>query len=354
MSTIKDVAKQAGVSISTVSRVMNGTKAVSPVLRVKVEKAIEDLEFSANSLARGLKVSRTKQIAVIVPSLSRIFFTSILRGIHQVAGRKGYSVIIAETYDSIEEEIRLVDLFAAQWVDGILLASSVFQSDETTREYVSRLSRLSKKGCPIPVVTLEFPLANKQLSAVVIDHEKAAYEAVTYLIKEIHCKNIVHISHPFHHYIGAKRIAGYQRAMKEAGLEVAPDSIQAGNYSSYSGYKLTKGLLKREKLCDGIFFANDEMAVGGLQALQEAGIRVPDQIALIGVDDVLPSAIVSPSLTSIHIPKVEMGAAAMTLLCDMIEKETRRRRKVIKLDYELIERGSTKKGIISSFKDLNW
>lgn len=354
MATIKDVAKYAGVSISTVSRVMNGTKSVSPLLRVKVEKAIEELDFSANTLARGLKASSTKQIAVIVTSLSRIFFTSVLKGIHQVAGRRGYSVIIAETYDSIEEEMRLVDLFASQWVDGILLASSVFQPDQRTHRYVSNLSRLSKKDHPIPVVTLEYPLENKQLSAVVIDHERSAYEAVNYLIREIHCKNIVHVSHPAHHYIGAKRIAGYKRAMKEAGLPVSQDSILEGQYSSYSGYKVIQELLKTGRPCDGIFFANDEMAVGGLQALQEAGVQVPDQIAVIGVDDVLPASIVSPSLTSIHIPKVEMGATAMTLLCDLIEKDSTQRRKVLMLEHRLIERGSTKKGVTTSLKELNW
>lgn len=354
MSNIKDVAKQAGVSISTVSRVINGTKAVSPELRVKVEKAIDQLNYSTNTIARGLKLSQTNRIAIIVTSLSRTFFTSVLEGVHQEAFRRGYSVVIAETHDNINEEIQLVDLFASQWVDGIILASSAYGRDQATRNHVARLSKLRKKDSPIPVVTLEFPLDNKHVDAVVIDHEQAAYDTVNYLIQDVGRREIIHLSHPSSHYIGQKRIAGYKRALKDAGLPVRKTSIFEGNYTTYSGYQLTRQLLQNQVPCDAIFCANDQLAVGALKACEEAQVAVPDQIAIIGVDDIFAASIVSPTLSSLHIPKVEMGATAMALLGDLIERGPGRRRRIITLDYKIIERATTKKDSKNSLKYLEW
>ena len=228
MPNIKDVAKQAGVSIATVSRVINNTKTVSPAARVKVEKAIRDLNYHANEIARGLKVSKTNRIATIITSLSRTFFSPIIEGIDEEAAKHDYSVLIAETHDNIEQEVQLVDYFARQWVDGIILASSI-NDDERASSYISRLGSLHKKEFPIPVVTLEFPLQSNHIDAVSINNEKAAFDAVTYLIRQVHRRNIVHISHPYGHRIGDQRIQGYQRALRTADqadlLETAENAV---------------------------------------------------------------------------------------------------------------------------------
>ena len=146
MANIKDVARQAGVSISTVSRVINDSKSVSPSLRVMVEKAIDDLNYSTNSIARGLKSSQTNNIAVILTSVSRTFFSGVLEGINKEADQEKYSIFISETHDSIEREIKLVRSCASQWVDGIILASSAYGNDMKTRKYIESLSKLEKKG----------------------------------------------------------------------------------------------------------------------------------------------------------------------------------------------------------------
>lgn len=172
--SIKEVASRAGVSISTVSRVINGSKNVSPLLKVKVEKAIAETNYSANSIARGLKISKTNNIAVIITAISRTFFTDILEGISKEAEANGYSVVVAETHDSIEKEIYLVDYFVSQWVDGIILASSAYGDGLKVRKYLDSLDKLNKKGTRIPVITLEYPINNKNVDAVTIDNEKAA------------------------------------------------------------------------------------------------------------------------------------------------------------------------------------
>ena len=354
IATIKDVARQAGVSISTVSRVLNHSQPVSPELAEKVNLAVEQLGYCANEAARGLRVTQTNRIAIILTSLSRVFFTSVLEGIHQEASQLGYSLLITETHDNIQEEIRAVDFFAAQWVDGIILASSAYGTDKATRDHIARLNRLFKKDTRIPVVTLEFPLNNSRVGAVVIDHEQAAFEAVRYLIRDLGRRHVVHISHPAWHYIGQKRILGYRRAMESAGFSLDECVVLEGDYSTYSGHSLTHQVLKRRIPCDAIFCANDQIAVGALKACEETGIGVPEQIAIVGIDDIFAASIVSPSLTSVHVPKHQMGAAAMTLLHSKIEQGSTHRRKVITLDYELIERETTRKGAENSLRFLEW
>ncbi|MBU9739603.1 LacI family DNA-binding transcriptional regulator [Diplocloster agilis] len=355
MANIKDVARQAGVSISTVSRVINDSKSVSSPLRVKVEKAIDDLNYSTNSIARGLKSSQTNNIAVILTSVSRTFFSGVLEGINKEADQEKYSVFISETHDSIEREIKLVRSCASQWVDGIILASSAYGNDMKTRKYIESLSSLEKKDSWIPVVTLEYPCGNPGVDAVVVDHKKSAFRAVDYLIREVGRKNIIHISLPFEHYMGQQRIAGYREALEKNGLIYTEDQVLEGDYTSYCGYTLTKDLVRSGQPFDAVFCANDQMAVGVLQALGELGIQVPEQVAVMGNDDIFAASIVKPSLTSIHVPRFEMGAAAMKHMLELIrEGEPSAKRKIITLDTEIVERESTKRGLKNSLQYLDW
>lgn len=356
--SIKEVASRAGVSISTVSRVINGSKNVSPLLKVKVEKAIAETNYSANSIARGLKISKTNNIAVIITAISRTFFTDILEGISKEAEANGYSVVIAETHDSIEKEMYLVDYFVSQWVDGIILASSAYGDGRKVRKYLEGLDKLNKKGTRIPVITLEYPINNKNVDAVTIDNEQAAYEAVTYLIRQIHCRNILHICIPFEHYLGQKRMEGFRRALKENGLPFLQENVIECDYTSYSGYKAVKKIAEERRDFDGIFCDNDQMAVGVLKACEELKIRIPEDVAIMGNDDVFVASVVSPSLSSIHVPKYEMGALAMKRMVevlDMIEAGQQcPKRKVLLLQHEIVERESTVKDNRESLQHLLW
>ena len=356
--SIKEVANRAGVSISTVSRVINGSKNVSPLLKVKVERVIAETNYSANSIARGLKISKTNKIAVIITAISRTFFTDILEGISKEAEENGYSVVIAETHDSIEKEMYLVDYFVSQWVDGIILASSAYGNDMKVRRYLDRLDKLNKKGTRIPVITLEYPINNKNIDAVTIDNEKAAYEAVTYLIRQIHCRNILHICIPFEHYHGPKRMEGNRRALEENALPFLPENVVECDYTSYSGYKAIKKIAEERRDFDGIFCDNDQMAVGVLKACEELHIRIPEDVAIMGNDDVFVASVVSPSLSSIHVPKYEMGALAMKRLVEVLKiieaGQKGPKRKVLLLEHEIVERESTVKNNRESLQYLSW
>lgn len=356
MATIKDVAERAGVSISTVSRVTNGSESVDAELTVKVKQAVEDLKYTANDLARGLKASTTGKITFIVTTVSRVFFVDILEGIHRVASEHGYSVILAETYDSVEREINLVEHTVAQWTDGIILASSAYEDNKASREYVNHLHTLQKKNRPIPVVSLEFPLNNEHIDAVVIDHEKAAYEAVNHLIRDAGRSHIVHVSLPWNHYLGKERIKGFRRALEEAGLPVSKDSIWQGNYTTYSGFQAAEDMIQSHVPFDAVFCANDQMAVGVMKACEKYGLRIPQDVAIIGNDDIFAASIVTPTLSSIAVPKVEMGATAASQLIEQIEAgRLRDKRKITTLQYQIVARESTTKSDShNSFEYLRW
>lgn len=353
MFNIKDVAREAGVSISTVSRVINESKAVSDELRKKVEDAIDTLGYRTSSVAQSLKNSKTNKIAVIVTSVSRTFFTSVIDGINEAAAEYGYAVLIAETHDDLDTEMELVDSFVSQWVDGIILASSAYDGSEKTAKYIQRLGQLQKKGRRIPVVTLEFSLGNPNIDSVVVDYEAASYEAVSYLLK-LGYRRIAHVSLPNNHTIGQKRFEGYKRAHEEMGIDYDDDHIISGNYTTYSGYQIVKGLITGRHTFDSIYCANDQMAVGALKACDELNVRVPEEMAIVGNDDIFAASIVTPSLTSVHVPKREMGEVAMQRLHELLEDETLEPGKVITLPTTFMERESTVRGAKGSLRYLEW
>ena len=355
MANIKDVARRAGVSISTVSRVLNATKPVSPDLQKKVMDAVHELDYSANIFAKGLKGASSGIIAVVLTAISRTFFTTVLEGIHEVAETNGYSMLITETYDDCKREMRLLSEMASRGVDGIILASSAQAQDEETLEYIRNLHLLNKNGHVIPVVSLEFPLDNPHIDAVVIDSEQAAYDATTKLIEECHRKKLVHISLPEEHYLGRKRIQGFLRALREHGLPVNENSIVEGNYSPESGFHAMEEVLSGGREVDGVFCSNDDMAIGALKACANHKIMVPEQIAVMGNDDIFSASIISPSLSSIHVPKTEMGRAAAAKLMERIQQgEYPEKRDVVSLQYTLIDRQSTVGSRALADKNWNW
>lgn len=357
MANIKDVATRAGVSISTVSRVLNSTKKVSPDLEKRVMDAVNELGYSANIFAKGLKGTKSGIIAVVLTAISRTFFTTILEGIHEIAEEEGYSILITETYDDVEREMHLMDELAAQWVDGIILGTSANQleADEKVEGYINRLHLLTKKEKNIPIVTLEYPVNNPHVDAIVIDSEKAAYEATTRLIETFGRKNLVHISLPETHYLGKKRIDGFLRAMKEHGMTPDENTIITGVYTPYSGFQAAEKLFASGKKVDGIFCANDEMAVGVLKACAKRGIKIPEEIAIIGNDDIFAASIVSPTLSSIRVPKKEMGRAAARKLIDRIQTGVvPEERDIVELDYRIIDRQTTIRDDSVGFKYLEW
>lgn len=338
MAGIKEVAKKAGVSISTVSNVMNGKKAVSPELKSRVIQAIEELQYEVNPVGRGLKSNKTNQVGVIVPSFNQVYFPAVLQGIHEAGIKYGYTISVFETNGNVELEKKHVRFLQHSWSDGIILASYANRENISDRKYIRSLVESGNRKKSIPVVSLESVL-DPGIDAVVIDNRRAAGTAVNHLISLGH-RAIAHISAPLRFQIGNLRLEGFRDTMQQAGLAVDEELIREGDYSPVSGYNAMKEILKRGKPFTAVFAANDQMGIGAIRALLDEGLRVPEDVAVIGIDNNFPSTLITPSLSSVNLPKYDLGFQAMHLLNERM-MDPGRPRCVITLESELVVRKST-------------
>lgn len=351
MVGIKEVAKKAGVSISTVSNVMNGKKPVSPELKARVNEAIEELQYEVNPVGRGLKSNKTNQVGVIVPSFNQVYFPAVLQGIHEAGIKYGYTILVFETNGNVEQEKEHVRFLQNSWSDGIILASYANGENISDRKYIRSLVEPGNRKKSIPVVSLENVL-DPTMDAVVIDNRKAAAIAVNHLISLGH-RNIAHISAPLRFQIGNLRLEGFRHTMRNAGLTVDDDLIGEGDYSPISGYNAMKGILKKGKAFTAVFAANDQMGIGVIRALLDEGYRVPEDVAVIGIDNNFPSTLITPSLSSVNLPKYDLGFQAMHLLNERM-KDPGRPRCVITLESELVVRKSTSREGSGTWNLIGW
>jgi len=335
---IKDVAERAGVSPATVSNVLNKKKPVSPKLEARVWEAVNELDYHANPFGKGLKNSRTNQIGVIVPSFSQIFFPRILQGIHEAARNGGYTVSVFETHGDIEIEKRYIDYIQTSWFDGVILSSFADSENKKDQKYIKTLDHLGNMKKRIPLVTLE-NVVGQNADAVIIDNQGAAEMAVNHLIEMGH-KQIAHVAAPPKLKNGRLRLVGYKNALEKGGIYADPSLIRHGDYSAISGYHATKTLLEEKISFTAVFAASDQMAIGSMRALLDEHLRIPEDVAVIGIDNNFPSSLVSPTLSTINIPKYEMGYQAFNLLVQRIENPSKAKM-IMTLGHDLIIRRST-------------
>lgn len=326
MASIKDVAKEAGVSISTVSNVINGSKYVSEDLCDKVQKAIKDLNYEVDMVARSLKNNKSMMIGVVLTSMDRIFIPQVLNGMQHVAEERGFSLLIYTTNDNFEKEKKYLKMLVNSKVDGIIL-DSVAPMDHT--KYYKLLSSILKGKKKIPVVSIERDLSQYGICSVFVDNMLGVYYSATHLIKS-GCNQIVHISGPEKVEMVYHRTRGYKKALEENGIEVSEQLCVKGDFSPLSGYREIKRLFREGISFDGICADNDQMAIGAIKAIRENKLKVPQDIKIVGFDNTFVSSIVRPSLTTVNVPKYKMGAGVTELLCDLIsEKE------ISRLAYEI-------------------
>lgn len=346
MSSIKDVAKRAGVSISTVSNVLNKSKYVSPQLQERVEEAVKALSYEVDPIARSMKNNKTGTIGVITEDMCGVFYPYVLKGINAVAVEKGYQIIICDTQASygdkegIQREREFFRGLIASRVDGIIFVTMV--SDEEKEKYFSQIKKMASKNKRIAMVSLERDLTNVGVDSVYFDGYANAKMAVQHLV-DCGCKRICHITGPIGMEIVWERIRGYRDCMAENGLSVEEKMIEKGDYSHQSGYIAAKTLLENVPDTDGIFCSNDQMAIGVMRYLKECGKRMPEDVKLVGYDDVFLSGIVEPSLSTIHIQKKHAGIEAAKILFDRIENGIKEPHEIekIKMDARLVVRKST-------------
>ncbi|MBY9081151.1 LacI family DNA-binding transcriptional regulator [Paenibacillus sp. HN-1] len=307
--TIKDVAKRANVSIATVSRVLNNLGGYSDKTREKVMQVIHETGYRPNAVARGLINKRTRTIGVLFPRVSSSFSSGILQGIEEYAHIHDYSIMICNTGGDGNRTLKVLELLQEKQVDGVIFCSSALKT-----EYVEIMA-----GMRVPIVLVSSESSYANIPFVRIDNYTAAFEAVEYLIGKGH-RNIAMIGGRQEDQLaGVPRLEGYLGALRKHHIPVDERRIIYGDFRYESGYKGFEALLESARDITAIFAASDEMALGALSAAYKHGIRVPDDISVIGFDGLELSRMAVPPLTTVQQPLVEMGSLAFELILEMIE-----------------------------------
>lgn len=336
MATIVDVARRANVALSTVSNVLNGTKYVSDEVREKVMRAVEELHYETDPVARNMKSARSYILGIVITNSSRVFFSPVLRAVLKTASELGYTVMTFDSNDDFEWEKKYVTMMCQNRFDGIILDSLAKNDDVKYFQWLRNLSYRKKK---VHVVSLERDLSSYGIDSVVPDNYGGACSVVKHL-QECGCKNILHVAGPPNSSMAAERVRGFAEMAKQHGLNA--DRIVFGDFSTQSGFDIVSELIHTNQLigCDAIFASNDQMAVGALKALARESIRVPDDIRLVGFDDSFVASLVEPSLTTVHVSGLDLGESAARMLIERIENAEQEAR-CQWLDTELIVRVST-------------
>ena len=304
--TLLDVAREAGVSPSTVSRILNGTAKVSDDKRKAVETAIAEMKFEPNQLAQGLKSGRSMTIGIVVQDISSPFFDETLHGVDDGLKGTGYASVIVSGHWNADEEAARIKLLLARKVDGIILLSGRI-ADKKVLEFA-----LDK-----PIVATGRSLNSKTAVGFKLDNVHGAYLATRHLIELGH-RRIAFVTGPANNTDAVERQEGYQKALREANIPFEKSLVAEGNFHEASGLLAINRLLETQQQFSAVFAANDLSAYGVRLGLYRKGIRVPEDISLIGFDDLPSSLYTTPPLTTIHQPLYDMGLLATRTLLALI------------------------------------
>lgn len=332
MATIRDVAKLAGVSVATVSRVLNKTGYVNQETKEKVQQAIRMLNYEPNTMAKGLASRKTETLAIILPNISNPFFAELGRAVEDVAQTYGYTVVLCNTDNNSDKEQKYIQIMKSRYVDGILFASHTLRDTD--------VAELNKAG--MPLVVLDQAPSNAACPVVRSKNKEGAVMAVRHLL-EIGCRKIGHIYGPQQTATARERLNGYEEAVRGFSW-FTPSLMEPGKFSISSGMEAVGRLMERHPDLDGIFVGNDLMALGALKKLQQAGISVPEQVALVGFDGIELTKITEPELTTVAQPIYELGALATRLLIKQIEGMNAGS-EILECDVELLVRGTTRREV---------
>ncbi|MFJ8262478.1 catabolite control protein A [Rummeliibacillus sp. NPDC094406] len=329
--TIYDVAREANVSMATVSRVVNGNPNVKPTTRKKVLDVIARLEYRPNAVARGLASKKTTTVGVIIPDISNIFYAELARGIEDVATMYRYNIILSNSDQREEKELQLLDNMYGKQVDGI-----VMMSDQVTDELQNKMSH-----SPVPIVLAGSIDESKSVSSVNIDYLQAAYEAVKRFVDNGH-KRIAYVSGPFTSTINKNyKFEGYKKALEEAGIEVDDNLVIASEDSYDSGLEDFNTLSSLQDPPTAFFVGSDELAIGIIHGAQDLGKKVPVDYEIISFENSKLARMVRPQLTSVVLPLYDIGAVSMRLLTKYMNKEHVDEADFI-LPHRIEDRSSTK------------
>ncbi|KDM90024.1 substrate-binding domain-containing protein [Photobacterium galatheae] len=331
MATMKDIAKLAGVSTSTVSHVINKSRFVSDEIAERVNNAAKALNYAPSALARSLKVNRTQTIGMLVTTSTNPFFGEVVKGVERSCYQKGYNLILCNTEGDNERMKASIDTLLQKRVDGLLLMCSTLEGERI--EVFDRYP-------DIPVVVMDWGPMSFASDKIQDNSYQGGYLAAQYLIDCGH-RDIGCITGPLIKYQAQIRYEGFKRAMNEAGLVFNRDWVIESDFECEGGYDAFNTMYASGTLPSAIFVCNDMMAMGVINAANEKGIRIPDDLSIIGYDDIHIAKFMTPSLTTIHQPKYRLGQAAVETLLKRINKEITEPQ-VVQLEPTLVERQSVR------------
>jgi len=315
--------------MATVSRVVNNNPNVKPQTRKKVFEAIERLGYRPNAVARGLASKKTTTVGVVIPDISNAIFAEVARGIEDIANMYHYNIILCNADKRKDKEIRVVNTLLEKQVDGLL-----FMGGTVTEEHLQAF-----KSANVPIVLCATTDEHGSMPSVDIDHESAAFDAVATLTSAGH-RRIAMISGTLQDPSnGYARFQGYRRALEAAGIPYDESLVRVGNYRYESGVEAMKYFLELDERPTAVFAATDEMAIGAIHYIQDFGLRVPEDVSVISVDNTRMASMVRPQLSSVAQPMYDIGAVSMRLLTKLMKKEQVDQLRVI-LPHELIARQS--------------
>lgn len=331
--TIKDVAKRAGVSLGTVSNVINGIKSVKKENREKVLKAMEELEYIPNFTAQTLKTNKSKTIGLILPTIVNPFYPAVAKGIEDQANRLGYNVILCNSERNVIKETHYMDMLISTRAAGVILVKSRMANDQ--------IAQYSKKITMILVDSR--PDFEENIDIIEAANYEGSFKAVEYLLYHLNHSRVAYISGDLNTKSDIDRLNGYKDAILGKRLELNEEYIKVGDFTWESGYNNAMQILSLKNRPTAVCCGNDMMAIGVIRAARHMGIRVPEQLSVIGFDDIDMCELITPPLTTVRHPKYEQGEKAARVLFDKIKHNDKHIEKNYVLSTDLRIRESTAK-----------
>ena len=331
--TIKDIAKELGISPSTVSRALKDHPDISLETKKAVNELAEKLNYTPDPIALSLKSRKSKIIGVIVPEIVHYFFSTVIHGIEDLAYKSGYNVMVCESNESFEREVQNVDALLSSRVEGILVSTS-----KNTRDIV-HFKKIMDVG--VPLVFFDRICKDIETDRVIVDDEEGAFQAVNHMIKT-GCRRIVHLSAPGHMLISQNRKQGYIRALESNQIKMDPDLIVKCD-SVEDTIDIIPRFLKQNPRPDGFFAVNDLTAAAALKIVKGGGLKVPEDVAIVGFTNGQISDLTDPSLSTVEQHGHEIGKEAAQLLIDRLQKEEEYPAITRLIETKFIVKGSTRR-----------
>lgn len=333
--TIYDIAKEAKVSVATVSRVLNNTAPVKDSTRTKIMESIDKYQFQPNALARSLIRKETGTLGIILPDITNPFYPEVISGINSQANELGYTFFLCDTHGDYDKESQYLNELQEKQVDGILLLGGRINLNRCKPEMVEEVIGAASR---VPVVLVNGNLPGSKLHRVFTDEAKGAELATRYLIEQGH-QNIAFIAGNSNMSTTEQKVKGFKKVVKEYGLNVPKEHILYGDFSMSWGEKAMTALLDLPSCPSAVFCINDNTAVGAVKAAFKKGLKIPQDVSIVGFDDIQLASVINPELTTVSQKTDLLGRTAVNVLHKLIIKETVKRHTII--EPELMIRGSS-------------